>query len=188
MNVFFPFWSFKNLAKSKLRQMSSILLTSVQKLRNICSWQKCGICGFRWCCSKMADIEYWLLFVVGLDKVTTKDNLCPNFVYITFKVEIVYFFQHPPFFHKKWLINIYFTSENHNSLRKYHSKQTLTLCTDYSFHQWIYRKTKANRVAKLPLVCVSKGFKKITVARSLKNSKLHATLTFLLHRLQPLTN
>ena len=119
---FFPFRLLKNLSQSKLRQMFSIHLTSVQKLGNIWSCQKCGICGFCLCCSKMADKEYWPLFVVGLDEVTINDNLCPNFVFITLEFEIVDFFQHPTFFHKKWLINIYFTSENHNSLRKYHSR------------------------------------------------------------------
>ena len=67
-------------------------------------------------------------------------------------------------------------------------KQTLTFCTDYSLHQWIYGKTKTNRFSKLPLLCVSKGFNKITWGKSLKNGKLHTTLTFLLHRLQPLNN
>ena len=94
------------LGTQKLRQMYSIPLTSVQKLRNICLWQKCGICGFWWCCSKMADKEFWPLLVVGLDEVTTDDNLCPNFVSVTLKFEIIDFFQHPPFFHKKWLINM----------------------------------------------------------------------------------
>ena len=61
------------------------------------------------------------IFPLGDDKVSINHLFGPNFVMRTLKLDTLVFFENRHFFHKKWLINIYFTSENHNSLRKYHS-------------------------------------------------------------------
>ena len=81
--------------------MSSIPLTSVQKLGNIWLSQKCAIFGFHRCCPKMKDIQDSQIFVVRPDRVTTNDRLGPNFVFVTLNFEILDFFQDPHFFPKK---------------------------------------------------------------------------------------
>ena len=74
------------------------------------------------------------IFPLGDDKVSINHLFGQNFVMRTLKLDTLDFFENRHFIHKKWLINIYFTFQNHNSLRKEDSsdnwKKELWTCFD----------------------------------------------------------
>ena len=65
------------------------------------------------------------IFVAKSVKRSIEEQFAANFVWIGLDLRTLDFFEYSPFFHKKWVINIYFTSKKYTSFRKYDSKGTV---------------------------------------------------------------
>ena len=103
-------------------QIFWLALFYVWKIEDIGKLGMLPICGWHKSYLKFVDIDDMAKFSVGNEKVAIISLIDQNLVFRTLIFADLKFFEKWHFFHKKWLINIYFTFQNHNSLRKKDSK------------------------------------------------------------------
>ena len=95
-----------------------------QQIVHILPSQKISFCGKHKCYQFLWDDGIFSKIVLRSEKGVFEYCIVSHDTCIQCELRILDFFQNPHFFQKKWLINIYYTCQKYNSLRKYHSSTT----------------------------------------------------------------
>ena len=104
-----------------------LALFFVWKIEDIGNLGMLPICGWHKGYLKFVDIDDKANFSVGDEKASINCLIDQHLVFRTLIFANLKFFEKWHFFHKKWLINIYSTFQNHNSLRKNDSSYVFTI-------------------------------------------------------------